>query len=63
MLIDKEQLLEPEIQKFHECISPDYLNGDKISEDFHGMIEGSQERKDYIESWFKTVVGSQYSIV
>jgi hypothetical protein len=61
MPVDKEQLLEPEIEKFHACLSPDSMNGDHISEDLHGMIEGSQGRQDYIESWFKTVIGSQYS--
>ena len=60
MIIDRDQLLEPEIDKFLACLSPDYMNGDHISKDMHGMIAG---RQDYIESWFKTVIGSQYSIL
>jgi len=53
MPVDKEQLLEPEIEKFHVFLSPDSMNGDHISKNLHGMIEGSQGRQDYIESWFK----------
>ena len=63
MFVDKEKLLEPEIEKSHACLSPDSMNEDHISEDLHFMIEERQGRQDYIESWFKSVIGSQCSII
>lgn len=43
MPIDKEQLLEPEIEKFHACLSPDFMNGDHIYEDLQCMIARNQD--------------------
>jgi hypothetical protein len=63
MFVDKEKLLEPEIEKSHACLSPDSMNEDHISEDLHFMIEESQGIQDYIESWFRRVIGSQCSIL
>ena len=63
MSIDKEKLLELEIEKSHACLSLDSMNKDHISEDFHFMIEERQGRQDYIESWFNSVIGFQSSII
>ena len=63
MPVDKEQLLEPEIENFHACLSPDSMNEYHISEDLHDMIAGSQGIQYYIESCFRGVVRSQFSIL
>ena len=63
MSVDKEKLLEKDIEKFHACLSPDSINEDHISEDLHDMISGSQGIQDYIESWFRAIIGSQCSIL
>ena len=63
MSIDKEEILELEIEKSHACLSLDSMNEDHISEDLHFMIEERQGRQDYIESWFNSVIGFQCSII
>ena len=63
MSVGKEKLLEPEIENSHACVSLDSMNEDHIFEDLHFMIEERQGRQDYIESWFKSVIGSQCSIL
>ena len=60
MSIDKEEILEPEIENSHACLSLYSMNEDPIS-DF--MIEERQGRQDYIESWFNSVIGFQCSII
>jgi hypothetical protein len=63
-----EKLLEPEIEEFLTCISPDPVciqeTNHPKEDDLHGMIEGdmqsglneevNQEHQDYIEHWFQT---------
>jgi hypothetical protein len=67
---DGEKTLEPEIEEFLACLSPDPLCiqecNKKISKDLHGMTkedmqtianeQESQGNKDYIETWFQTII-------
>jgi len=44
MHVNKEKLLEREIENFPAWLSPNSMNGDHIFEDLHSMIAGSQGR-------------------
>jgi hypothetical protein len=62
---DEDQILEPEIKEFLACLSPDPLCitecDDQLSKEPYGMTtKGSQGDKDYIETWFQTVIRPQY---
>jgi hypothetical protein len=61
-------MLEPEIEEFLACLSPDSMYEECISEDLHSMVmedieQGSLGNQDYIESWFKTFIEPQHSIL
>jgi hypothetical protein len=56
------------IEEFLACLSPNSMYEEHILEDLHGMVmedieQGSQGNQDYIESWFKFVIGPQHSIL
>jgi hypothetical protein len=63
--ISEEQPLEPEIEEFLACLSPDpsCISGcdDQLSKELHDLTSReSQERKYYIEAWFQAVVRPQH---
>jgi hypothetical protein len=65
---DEEKTLEPEIEEFLACFSADPLCitecEDQFSEEPHDLsTRESQGNKDYIESWFQTVIRPQYSSI
>jgi hypothetical protein len=67
---EDEHSLEPEIEEFLTCLSPDLVciqeTNHPKEEDLHGMIEEdphekvNQKRYDYIEQWFQKSVASEH---
>jgi hypothetical protein len=65
IISDEDQILNPKIEEFLGCLSPDPLctqeYEDQISKELHNMKNTiKQGNKYYIEFWFQSVIGLQH---